>query len=320
MLVRTAVAALLAALLLSVAAPALAAGAVAAGPAGPAPVGPGPAGSVLVVLAHAGGLTSAASEARVLGVEPAVPGLDVAAVEFGARLRLVNGTDEVVVVEPLPGSALSGLPVVAPGGTAYWVDPRVRAVAEAPRPDGGAAPWRVPLRVGDSAVTIVGEQRFPPPPPAGLWLLAAALALVATAAVGVLGARRRWGPSVLVVLTCTVLGAHLVHVLGSAAVPEDRSYPLMALSAAGYALLGWPIGASGAWLTLRGRPAGPLLCAVAGGLFAIVIAPVDAFSLVDAVVPFAWGADLDRALVAVTLGGGLGLAVAGAAALRARDA
>ncbi len=90
----------------------------------------------------------------------------------------------------------------------------------------------------------------------------------------------------------------------------------MLLSAAGYALLGWPLGAVGAALTLRGNVAGPLLCCATGGLFAVVIAPADAFTLVDAVVPFSWGADLDRALVALTLGGGLGVVVAGMAMLR----
>jgi hypothetical protein len=105
-------------------------------------------------------------------------------------------------------------------------------------------------------------------------------------------------------------------VLGSAGVPQDQPYPLMLLSAAGYALLGWPLGAVGAWLTLRGNVVGPLLCCAAGVLFAVVIAPVDAFTRVDAVVPFSWGADLDRALVALTLGGGLGVVVAGVAALR----
>jgi hypothetical protein len=133
---------------------------------------------------------------------------------------------------------------------------------------------------------------------------------------GVLGARRPWGRFVLAAATLVVLAAHLVHVFGSAGVPEDQPYPLMLLSAAGYALLGWPLGAVGAWLTFRGNGAGPLLCCAAGGLFAIVIAPVDAFTLVDAVVPFAWGADLDRVLVALTLGGGLGVVVAGMAVLR----
>jgi hypothetical protein len=98
---------------------------------------------------------------------------------------------------------------------------------------------------------------------------------------------------VLAAATGVVAVAHLLHVVGSALVPQDRAFAAMLLSAAGYALLGWPLAAAGAWLTLRGRAAGPLLCCTAGGLFAIVIAPVDAFTLIDAVVPFAWGATFD---------------------------
>jgi hypothetical protein len=266
--------------------------------------------------AHAGGLSSATSEAVVVGLDPAVPGLRVRAVEFGARLRLDNATAQTVVVEPVPGSVVSGLPTVAPGGTAVWADPRPTAAAAAERPPGDVATWAVPLRVGDRAVLVRGEQRWPPPPPAALWWAAAALALAVPAVAGVLGAGRRWGRFVLAAATAVVIGAHLLHALGSAGVPEDQPYPLMLLSAAGYALLGWPLGALGAWLTLKANPVGPLLCCAAGGLFAVVIAPIDAFTLVEAVVPFSWGADLDRALVALTLGGGLGVVVAGVAALR----
>lgn len=266
--------------------------------------------------AHAGGLSSSSSEAVVLGLEPAVPGLGVQAVEFGARLRLDNATGSTVVVEPVPGSVVSGLPTVEPGGTAFWADPRITAAAAGERPAGDVATWAVPLRVDGRVVTVVGEQRWPPPPPAGLWWAAAALAMVVPAAAGVLGAGRRWGRFVLAGATAVVIGAHLLHVLGSAGVPQDQPYALMLLSAAGYALLGWPLGAIGAWQTLKGNVVGPLLCCAAGGLFAVVIAPVDAFTLVDAVVPFSWGADLDRALVALTLGGGLGVVVAGVAALR----
>ena len=265
---------------------------------------------------HAGGLSSSTSAARVLAVDPPVPGLDVAAVEFGARLRLDNGTGATVVVEPLPGSRLSGLPTVVPGDRAYWADPRVTTAAARERPDDNRLAWAIPLQVGEQAVTVRGEQYWPPAPSAALWWTAALLALAVPALAGVLGAGRRWGQVTLAAATLVVLAAHLVHVVGSAGVPEGQPYLLMLLSAAGYALLGWPLGALGAWLTMRGHGAGPLLCVAAGGLFAIVIAPVDAFTLVDAVVPFAWGAQLDRALVALTLGGGLGVVVAGVSVLR----
>ena len=267
--------------------------------------------------AHAGGLSSSSSEAVVLGAGPAVPGLDVRAVEFGARLRLDNGTGSTVVVEPLPGSVISGLPTVEPGGTAFWADPRITAAAAQERPAGDGATWAVPLRVG--------EPRGHRARRAALAAAPAGRAVVGRGrgwrwpcprVAGVLGAGRRWGRFVLAGATAVVIAAHLVHVLGSAGVPEDQPYALMLLSAAGYALLGWPLGAIGAWQTLKGNVAGPLLCCAAGGLFAVVIAPVDAFTLVDAVVPFSWGADLDRALVALTLGGGLGVVVAGVAALR----
>src|SRR5205807_8388862 len=88
------------------------------------------------------------------------------------------------------------------------------------------------------------------------------------------------------------------------------SFPVVFLAAAGFAVVGWPIGLAGATLTARGRRAGPLLCCVAGALLAIIIAPADVFSFHDAVVPFAWGAGLDRLLIAVTVGGGLGVVAA----------
>jgi hypothetical protein len=243
--------------------------------------------------AHAGGLSSAASGARVLAIEPPVAGLDVQAVEFGARLRLDNDTALPVVVEPLAGSQLSGLPTVAPGGRAWWSDPRITAAAASPRPPGDRLGWAVPLQVGSQEVTVRGEQYWPSPPPAGLWWAAALVALAGPALAGYRGAGRRWGSVTLAVATGVVAVAHLLHVVGSALVPQDRAFAAMLLSAAGYALLGWPLAAAGAWLSLRGRPAGPLLCCVAGGLFAIVIA-----------------------LVAVTLGGGFGVAAAGVAVLR----
>jgi hypothetical protein len=273
-------------------------------------------GGATPALAHAGGLSSSSSEARVLAIDPPLPGLDVRAVEFGARLRIENATGETVVVEPPPGSQLAALPVVAPGTVGYWADPRVTSAAAGDRPDGDRLAWAVPLRAGPTAVTVRGEQFWPPPPATSLWVGLALVALAVPAVAGVLGAGRRPGRVVLAAATVVVIGAHLLHVFGSAGVPAGQPYALMLLSASGYALLGWPLGAVGAWLTVRGHAAGPLLCVAAGGLFAIVITPIDAFTLVDAVVPYAWGADLDRLLVALTLGGGLGVVVAGMAVLR----
>ena len=307
-----------------------------------------------VAWAHAGGLSSSANEPVVLGIEPAVPGLTVTVVEAGARLRLDNLTGQRVGVLPPPGSVINALPVVDPGDSALWSDPRIVAAAGKPRPPDARLDWRIPLRIGvgsavGSAVgtdasdaELVGEQRWPAPPDAALWWLvtavAAALPLTLVAwgsrspgrravlrgpqagltesathpdgfpdSRGVGGVVARWG---LAVATVVVMGAHVVHMYGSALVVAEGRLVWVFLAAAGFAVVGWPIGAVGAWLTARGRPAGPLLCLVAGALLAIIIAPADVFSFHDAVIPFAWGPDLDRLLIALTVGGGLGVVAA----------
>ena len=215
------------------------------------PVGAAPA------FAHAGGLASSTSEARVLGIDPPIPGLDVRAVEFGARLRMDNGTGAPVVVEPLAGfGALRAPDRRARGARVLDRPARHHRGRRGPPPPDGRPTWAIPLRVGDTPVTVRGEQLWPEPPSA-LWWAAAAAVLAVVALAGVLGAGGPAGRIALATSTVVVLVAHLLHVLGSAGVPEDRSYLLMVLSAAGYALLGWPLGAIGAWLTLRGRPTGP---------------------------------------------------------------
>jgi hypothetical protein len=294
-----------------------------------------------VALAHAGGLESSANEPVVLGLQPAVPGLTVSVVEAGARLRLVNDTGQRVSVLPPPGSVINALPVVDPGDSALWSDPRIVAASAEPRPPDARLDWRVPLRIGVGAdvraAELVGEQRWPPPPDAGLWWLATAGALVLPLALVAWGSRRRGprnlatrsaessdSPAVgtgvarwaLAVATVVVMGAHVVHMYGSALVVAEGRLVWVFLAAAGFAVVGWPIGAAGAWLTARGRAAGPLLCLVAGALLAIIIAPADVFSFHDAVIPFAWGADLDRLLIALTVGGGLGVVAAGWLLLR----
>ena len=303
-----------------------------------------------VAWAHAGGLSSSANEPVVLGIQPAVPGLTVTVVEAGARLRLDNHTGQRVGVLPPPGSVINALPVVDSGDSALWSDPRIVAAAGKPRPPDGRLDWRVPLRIGVGAgvgggvdaaaraAELVGEQRWPPPPDAGLWWLVTAGAAALPFALVAWGSRSagrrqemrdprnpatrpaessdspgggtavaRWA---LGVATVVVMGAHVVHMYGSALVVAEGRLVWVFLAAAGFAVVGWPIGATGAWLTARGRAAGPLLCLVAGALLAIIIAPADVFSFHDAVIPFAWGADLDRLLIALTVGGGLGVVAA----------
>lgn len=281
------------------------------------------AGFLIVLVtpaaAHAGGLSSSDDEPVVLAVQPPVPGLTIRVTEFGARLRLDNDTAKPVVVEPRPGSQLSGLPTVAPGDHAYWSDPRVVTAAAGDRPPSGRLAWSIPLTVGDRSVKILGEQRWPPAPPTlGWWLLIVSMTGF-VGLTGILGGTRMWSRIIVAGALAAVLIAHMVHVAGSALVPEDTAAPVVFLSAAGYALLGWPVGVLAIVLILRQRVAGPLLAVVTGALFGLIIAPGDAFTLFDPVVPFAWGAETDRLLISLTVGGGLGVTVAGTAILR-RDA
>jgi len=271
--------------------------------------------------AHAGGLTSSSSEPVILGIEPAVPGLDVSVVEFGARLRIDNGTSTRVAVLPTPGSVVNALPAVAPGTSALWADPRVAFAAAQPAPPDRRLAWTIPLRVGEDEVSVLGEQKWPPPPAAGLWWLLLAV-MIAIPAVLVAGITRRrpagltMGRMVVAASTLVVIVAHMVHIYGSALVPAQGQVIWLFLSAAGFAVVAWPIGLAGAYATLRGHQAGPLLCLVAGALIAVIISPADIFSFHDAVVPFAWGADLDRFLIALNVGGGLGVIAAATILLR----
>jgi hypothetical protein len=280
-----------------------------------------------VAWAHAGGLTSATSEPIVLGVEPRIPGLDVAVVEFGARLRLDNGTGQPVAVAPSPGSTVNVLPTVVPGGKAFWSDPRVAWAAARPRPPDERLSWQIPLRVGETPVTVLGEQYWPPAPPAGMWWLLTGVALAVPAALAALACRRPRaepdrggaGPfarAVLAAATLLVICAHLVHIYGSSLVPAQGEVIWLFLGAAGFAIVAWPVGLAGAYYTLRGNPTGPLLCLVAGALIAVIISPADMFSFHDAVVPYAWGADLDRLLIALNVGGGLGVIAAATILMR----
>jgi hypothetical protein len=274
-------------------------------------------GSGVAVAHGSGGPGPEMHLPRIVALDPSVPGLSVTVIEGGMRLRVDNGTGETVDVRPAAVGARADEPVIAPGATARWADARVRAAAADPVPAEGRRAWAVPLLVGDQLVLVRGEQTWPAPPASAPWWLATLLAAVLAAAVGRRAVSRPgWAPA-LALLTLTVAGAHVVHVLGSALLVEDRPALGAVLGTAGPAVLGWAIAALGCGLTLAHRAYGPLLCALSGALFALFsVFGGDAFS--SPVLPFAWAPDLDRLTLVLTLGGGLGLFLTGLAAL-ARD-
>jgi hypothetical protein len=270
----------------------------------------------LAVTHYAGGLAPSTSRCEIRAVEPPVPGLRVSVIEAGARLQLDNQTGRTIDVLPEPGAARVSEPIVPPGGTARWSDPRVSAAALVADPPEHRRSWAIPLRVGDQPVTIRGEQIWPPPPSAGLWWALTGVATVAATVIGVLAARQRWASAALATATAAIAVAHATHLLGAALVlPPDQPMPATVLGLAGPAMAAWPLAVIAPALAVAGHPSGPMACGLFGALLALFSAS-DVAGFGYAVLPFAWPASLDRAATMVTVGGGFGLFLAGILTLR----
>jgi hypothetical protein len=267
--------------------------------------------------AHSGGLEPEPFLPRVLAVEPPVPGLTVAVVEGGARLSLVNDTARPVEVRPAaPNGPPGEEPVVPPGGRAHWADPRVAASAVQRPADGAAVPWTVPLRVGDEPVLVHGDTVWPPPPATAGWWAATLGLAAATTVLGSVAVRRRAAALAVAGLATVAVGAHLVHVLGSALVPVDLPYWPTVFGTAGIAIGGWVFAVVGAAMSVAARRWGLLLCAIGGAVVGLVTA-LDTGSFAESVLPYGWAPTLDRMSTTVTVGVGCGLFLTGFAALRA---
>jgi hypothetical protein len=259
--------------------------------------------------AHAGGLTAKDARSRVVRVTPAVPGLVVTAIEDGARLRLRNGTSSPVTV-PAGGGAATPV-VVAPGDELTWIDTRSTPDGRTV-PAGGTQAWSLILDAGGKPVTVTGEFVGEHPPAPLPWWVAV---LVTAAVVPLLSRRVRRPDLALTAAGLVAMAASVVHVIGSTLAVQ--SAPLLGtfLSACGINLLNWPLIIGGAVAVLRGKPAGVLAICAGAALTAVFVLP-DVTSLHRAVLPFAGPPVLERVLIVLTLGAGVGVAVAGASVLR----
>ncbi len=251
------------------------------------------------------------------GLDPAVGGIAVTVVDGGPRLRLDNATDRTVEVLPPEGRERGQEPVVPPGSSAAWTDPRLAEPAA-----GAATAWEVPLLVGGERVLVRGDRVWPPPPaPAPWWALTAAAALGTFCLGGTAALRRRddepgaraaeLGVAAVAVV---VVAAHAVHVLGAALVLDVPVSVGAVLGAAGIGVACWVLGLVGAGLVAARNGLGPACCAAAGALAALLTA-FDTTGFHRAVLAFGWSFDLDRITTVVAFGGGLGLLVTGWAAL-----
>ncbi|MFJ6673059.1 hypothetical protein ACIQMJ_18270 [Actinosynnema sp. NPDC091369] len=234
--------------------------------------------------AHAGGLTPQDHLSRVTGIDPPLPGVTATMVNHGTELEIHNGGSAPVTV----GGADPTGHVIAPGETYRFRDERTTS-----------SRWEIPL--GTSAVKGRVDV-IPGPNP--LWWLLITLAL----AVGgyFLGRRR-----VLLALGVVVVTAgHVWHAVGSTLVVTGQPFVPLLLGASGVGLVAWPLTVVAAVAAVRRRPATAFVAAVVGAMLVVAGIPdFDSFRFSQ--LPFAGPADVDRLLVALTLGGGLGLAAGG---------
>ncbi|MBW4717063.1 hypothetical protein [Saccharothrix obliqua] len=234
--------------------------------------------------AHAGGLTPQDHLSTVTGVEPPLPGVTARMVNHGAQLEIRN--DGPVPLE------VAGR-TVRPGEVWRFRDDRTTA------PE-----WEVPL-----GPAVVRGRVDVTPGPNPLWWLAATLG-IAVAAFQLKRAKGLLAAGVLV-----VTAGNVAHAAGSTlAVTGEPFVPLLA-GASGVGLVCWPLAVVAVVAAARGKPAAAFVAAVVGAMLVVAGIPdFDSFRFSQ--LPFAGPADLDRWLVALTLGGGLGLAAGGFSFMR----
>lgn len=300
--------------------------------------------------AHDIGRAEATSyQTRILRVEPPVRGLSVRPVDAGQRLELTNTTGREVMVlgyagepflrvgpggvfenqrspaswlgrasstsapaQPGPG-AVPAWRRVGTGPTVAWHDQRAHwnglqdppQVRAAPRRAHVVVPgWRIELLDGDQRVAVVGDVRWVPAP--GPWPLgtAAALAVVVLAA----SRHRRW-PPLLAGLTALLVAADVGYTTGSWAATGVSP---AALPAGGVvSLAAWLAGLVAIWRLLGRDPARAVLSLLLAALLVTVVSGLGNLSaLRHSQLIVALPDPVARGLLAITIGLGIGLAVA----------
>jgi hypothetical protein len=224
----------------------------------------------------------------VTGIEPPLPGVTAAMVNHGTQLEIRNGGATPVALGGADDRTAVGGHVIGPGETYRFRDDRTTAPQ-----------WEVPL--GTSVVK--GRVDTTPGPNPLWWLL-----ITAALAVGgyFLGRRRALLAAGVVVVTA----AHVWHAIGSTLAVTGQSFVPLLLGASGVGLVAWPLTVVAVVAAVRRKPATAFVAAVVGAMFVVAGIP-DFDSFRFSRLPFAGPGDLDRLLVALTLGGGLGLAAGG---------
>jgi hypothetical protein len=200
---------------------------------------------------------------------------------------------------------------------ARWHDHRVHWMGDRPPPavrrDAGRRhviedAWRVPMRVGSTAVVVTGRLLWVPGPSPLPWLAVALALAAAVAAAGGFVLRGGGLRALLALGALVVLVSDLVHTFGSASAVET------ALSLSWAVLLAWLAAAAAVVLLLwpggRRETEGMLAAAFAGTVMAVFGGLADLSTFSRSQLPFDGSPLLARACVAVSLGAGFGMAAA----------
>jgi hypothetical protein len=226
---------------------------------------------------------------------------------------------------PPPDASADAPPLwrrVGDGDTVTWHDHRAHWMGASDPPEVKAAPnrtqvvlpgWQAELRVGNQPVRVSGDLRWVPGPSPWPWI---AVAVAWLLLVMVASRQRRW-PRLLALLAGLLIAVDVLHTVGiwtgSSASTAAKAYASLGSWA------GWVLGALAIHRLLGPNPRrGTIYLVLAAVLMADVGGIGDLGSLYRSQLAVAFPDPVTRALVATTLGLGVGLVISGLRLARPR--